>query len=155
MQCPKPPGRSLMNVRGNAASRGMTAHDRIRLIGPFAEYNKIPKAAHRHWANKRQPRPGKLPAGVDHFGKGNRNEPRCAADLLPDWRQYIQSQSVSRHPSRQCLTARVPHTPQATYVCNHASTKEMQVWPPNLLKAANTRWSAARSARLSTKKLQK
>ena len=26
-----------MSVRGNAASRGMTAHDRIRLTGPFAE----------------------------------------------------------------------------------------------------------------------
>jgi hypothetical protein len=37
MQWPKPPGRSLMSVRGNAAPRGMTAHDRIRLIGPFAE----------------------------------------------------------------------------------------------------------------------
>jgi hypothetical protein len=37
MQWPKPPGRSLMNVRGDAASRGMTAHDRIRLTGPFAE----------------------------------------------------------------------------------------------------------------------
>ena len=39
MQWPKPPGRSLMNVRGDAASRGMTAHDRIRLTGPFAEYH--------------------------------------------------------------------------------------------------------------------
>ena len=29
----KPPGRSLMSVRGNAAPRGMTAHDRIRLTG--------------------------------------------------------------------------------------------------------------------------
>jgi len=28
-----------MNVRGDAASRGMTAHDRIRLTGPFAEYH--------------------------------------------------------------------------------------------------------------------
>ena len=37
MQWPKPPGRSLMSVRGNAAPRGMTAHDRIRLTGPFAE----------------------------------------------------------------------------------------------------------------------
>ena len=36
-QWPKPPGRSLMSVRGNAAPRGMTAHDRIRLTGPFAE----------------------------------------------------------------------------------------------------------------------
>jgi hypothetical protein len=26
-----------MNVRGNAASRGMTAHDRIRLTGSLAE----------------------------------------------------------------------------------------------------------------------
>jgi hypothetical protein len=39
MLLPKPPGRSLMNVRGDAASRGMTAHDRIRLTGPFAEFN--------------------------------------------------------------------------------------------------------------------
>jgi hypothetical protein len=37
-QLPEPPGRSLMSVRGDAAPRGMTAHDRIRLIGPFAEY---------------------------------------------------------------------------------------------------------------------
>ena len=37
-QLPKPPGRSLMSVRGDAAPRGMTAHDRIRLTGPFAEY---------------------------------------------------------------------------------------------------------------------
>jgi len=36
-QLPKPPGRLLMNVRGDAASRGMTAHDRIRLTGSFAE----------------------------------------------------------------------------------------------------------------------
>ena len=36
-QVPKPPGRSLMSARGNAAPRGMTAHDRIRLTGPFAE----------------------------------------------------------------------------------------------------------------------
>jgi hypothetical protein len=35
MQWPEPPGRSLMNVRGNAASRGMTAHDRIRLTRSF------------------------------------------------------------------------------------------------------------------------
>ena len=33
----KPPGRSLMSVGGNAAPRGMTAHDRIRLTGPLAE----------------------------------------------------------------------------------------------------------------------
>jgi len=38
MQSPKPPGRSLMSVRGNAAPRGMTAHDRIRLTGPFADF---------------------------------------------------------------------------------------------------------------------
>jgi len=50
MQLPKPPGRSLMSVRGNAAPRGMTAHDRIRLIGPFAEY--------------RQPRPGNTRPGL-------------------------------------------------------------------------------------------
>jgi len=31
-----------MSVRGNAAPRGMTAHDRIRLIGPFAELNDSP-----------------------------------------------------------------------------------------------------------------
>jgi hypothetical protein len=37
MQSPEPPGRSLMSVRGNAAPRGMTAHDRIRLTGPSAE----------------------------------------------------------------------------------------------------------------------
>ncbi len=37
MQWPKPPGRSLMSVCGNAAPRGMTAHDRIRLTGPSAE----------------------------------------------------------------------------------------------------------------------
>ena len=36
-QLPKPPGRSLMSVRGDAAPRGMTAHDRIRLTGSFAE----------------------------------------------------------------------------------------------------------------------
>ena len=28
-----------MSVRGDAAPRGMTAHDRIRLTGPFAEYS--------------------------------------------------------------------------------------------------------------------
>ena len=33
---PKPPGRLLMSVRGDAAPRGMTAHDRIRLTGSFA-----------------------------------------------------------------------------------------------------------------------
>jgi hypothetical protein len=27
-----------MSVRGNAAPRGMTAHDRIRLTGPFADF---------------------------------------------------------------------------------------------------------------------
>ena len=41
-----------MSVRGNAAPRGMTAHDRIRLIGPFAECH--------------QPRRDK-PAGADHL----------------------------------------------------------------------------------------
>ena len=41
-QLPKPPGRSLMSVRGNAAPRGMTAHDRIRLTGPFAELTTAP-----------------------------------------------------------------------------------------------------------------
>jgi hypothetical protein len=49
-QLPKPPGRSLMSVRGNAAPRGMTAHDRIRLIGPFAESH--------------EPRLGRFPAGA-------------------------------------------------------------------------------------------
>src|SRR5215469_8253404 len=34
---PEPPGRSLMSVGGNVAPRGMTALDRIRLTGPFAE----------------------------------------------------------------------------------------------------------------------
>jgi hypothetical protein len=54
---PKPPGRSLMNVRGNAASRGMTAHDRIRLTGPFADkFCRIQTAP-----------AGKLPVGADHF----------------------------------------------------------------------------------------
>jgi len=50
----KPPGRSLMSVRGNAAPRGMTAHDRIRLTGPFAEFTDSPG---------REP----IPAGADHF----------------------------------------------------------------------------------------
>ena len=30
-----------MSVRGNAAPRGMTAHDRIRLTGPFAEFKAV------------------------------------------------------------------------------------------------------------------
>src|SRR3954454_16531863 len=54
-QLPKPPGRSLMSVRGNAAPRGMTAHDRIRLTGPFAELH-----------TKTAP-VGSTPAGADHF----------------------------------------------------------------------------------------
>jgi len=41
MQWPEPPGRSLMSVRGNAAPRGMTAHDRIRLTGPFADCVRV------------------------------------------------------------------------------------------------------------------
>jgi len=45
MQWPKPPGRSLMSVRGNAAPRGMTAHDRIRLTGPFAECVQVASRA--------------------------------------------------------------------------------------------------------------
>ena len=57
-QSPKPPGRSLMSVRGNAAPRGMTAHDRIRLIGSLAEL---------HGSTKRQPRPGSFLAGAGHF----------------------------------------------------------------------------------------
>jgi len=31
-----------MSVRGNAAPRGMTAHDRIRLTGPFADFTDSP-----------------------------------------------------------------------------------------------------------------
>jgi hypothetical protein len=45
MQWPKPPGRSLMSVRGNAAPRGMTAHDRIRLTGPFADFVRVTSQA--------------------------------------------------------------------------------------------------------------
>ena len=60
MQWPKPPGRSLMNVRGNAASRGMTAHDRIRLTGPFAELTG---------STKRQPRREPTPTGLTIYGQ--------------------------------------------------------------------------------------
>jgi len=48
---PKPPGRSLMSVRGDAAPRGMTAHDRIRLTGPFAEYSQHDSPG---WVNARR-----------------------------------------------------------------------------------------------------
>ena len=52
LQSPKPPGRSLMSVRGNAAPRGMTAHDRIRLTGSSCRIHKTaPEEA--------------LPAGAD------------------------------------------------------------------------------------------
>jgi hypothetical protein len=42
-----------MSVRGNAAPRGMTAHDRIRLTGPFAEDTTAPE--------------GEEPSGADQF----------------------------------------------------------------------------------------
>jgi len=41
----------------------MTAHDRIRLTGPFAEFT---------WINKRQPRLGTYPDGADHLGANRR-----------------------------------------------------------------------------------
>ena len=43
-----------MSVRGDAAPRGMTAHDRIRLTGPFAEWKKAAPV-------------GRTPAGAGHF----------------------------------------------------------------------------------------
>jgi hypothetical protein len=36
-----------MSVRGNAAPRGMTAHDRIRLTGPSAEFFMVSRRAIR------------------------------------------------------------------------------------------------------------
>jgi hypothetical protein len=41
----KPPGRSLMNVGSNAASRGMAVLDRIRLTGPPAKFPHEEKRA--------------------------------------------------------------------------------------------------------------
>ena len=38
-----------MSVRGNAAPRGMTAHDRIRLTGPFAEFCRNDSPGREHF----------------------------------------------------------------------------------------------------------
>ena len=90
-QSPKPPGRSLMSVRGNAAPRGMTAvgpahmfceraWNRIRLTGPFAECSSSqrPGPEKRFWllgwsgkssllGQQTTAPTGTRPVGADHF----------------------------------------------------------------------------------------
>ena len=75
MLLPEPPGRSLMSVRGNAASRGMTAHDRIRLTGPFAELDGCTNDS-----------PGRetFPAGADHLVRTGGGSRACAPKQTDD-----------------------------------------------------------------------
>ena len=72
MQWPKPPGRSLMSVRGNAAPRGMTAHDRIRLTGPSAELFGV---------TARDPRRDATTISEISPASGTRRSPDCNAAL--------------------------------------------------------------------------
>ena len=65
-----------MSVRGNAAPRGMTAHDRIRLTGPFAEYQVPIRQVHAVW-DKHQPRPGNPRSGLTIFSLEISDKQRC------------------------------------------------------------------------------
>ena len=66
-QGPKPPGRSLMNDRGNAASRGMTAHDRIRLTGSSCRIPNLRPAKPRCRSQHDSPGRAILAPGTDQF----------------------------------------------------------------------------------------
>jgi len=56
-----------MSVRGDAAPRGMTAHDRIRLTGPFAEFGVPSERFLLVGVSDDSPGREHFPAGADHL----------------------------------------------------------------------------------------